>query len=163
MDAWVRFSAQSQARDRLCRCGRGTGAGPADPRAAKSVQLRGSGRVNSGFGAARARGAAGAGRALIRFCPGKDGETEAREGQRETLRAAASTKDPHGPRWAAVQRGCWPRRAVASDRTLSRAEDRFQVSLSRSLLSPGARLRPAFQSQFLPKGLESSYFTSKEG
>lgn len=55
MDAWVHFSAQSQARERLCRCGPnrkgGTGGrAEEEPREARSVHTTGVKRVNSGYG-----------------------------------------------------------------------------------------------------------------
>lgn len=53
MDAWVRFSAQSQARERLCRCGSSTSGGragtvvgrPGDCTLRGQLVLRGPGRT----------------------------------------------------------------------------------------------------------------------
>lgn len=54
MDAWVRFSAQSQARERLCRCGLNRNGGEDGQRKVHVRRgqfiLPGSKRVNSGYG-----------------------------------------------------------------------------------------------------------------
>lgn len=55
MDAWVRFSAQSQARERLCRCGPNRKGGQEGGQRKSLVRrgqftLRGSKRVNSDYG-----------------------------------------------------------------------------------------------------------------